>query len=108
MPWERREWEIAPPVEFPVHCAEAEHVEAAGLVAGARKENEVTPEDGRGMPGGRQFHLPIYVGVTDFCGDALGVADARAVWPAEAGPFLGSVVGSERGKAGGNQCRPPR
>src|SRR6266542_6021835 len=83
------EREIAPPDEFSVHRAEAEHVQAAGLVTGARKKNAVTPEDGRGMSGGRQLDLPIDVGITDFCGDRLGVADARAVWPAEPGPLLG-------------------
>src|SRR5207245_2634581 len=59
MSWKRREWEIAPPDEFPVHRAEAERVDAAGLVAGAREENTVTPEDGRGMSSGRQLDLPI-------------------------------------------------
>ncbi len=105
MPWKRREWKIAPPDEFPGLRTQAEHGKAAGLVAGARKENAVPPEDGRGMSGGRQLDLPIDVRVTDFCGDAFVITDARAVWPAEAGPFLRGVVGSERGKADGNQGR---
>src|SRR5439155_6914643 len=108
MPWKRREWKITPPDEFPVRRAEAENVEAAGLVAGARQENAVAPEDGRGMSGARQLDLPIDVGIADFCGDGLGVADTRAVWPAKAGPFLGEVGGSKRAETGGNQCRPPK
>ena len=44
---ERRERKVAPPKQLSVHGVQAEHVQAAGVVSGARQKDAVAPQHGR-------------------------------------------------------------
>src|SRR5262249_26877363 len=67
---------------------QAEDKPLAGALLGGREEDALTPEDRRRVPAAGQLHLPVDV----LLGPARrhpGLAEAGAVRPAEARPFLG-------------------
>ena len=75
---------------------QAEDRNSPGLVPRGRQKNALTPKNGGGMSAPAQVDFPVNVCVGNFGGNSFGVANACAIRPPKAAPFLGGGDAGQR------------